>query len=288
MPQERSINNRQQVSGDDIIAEILRNADDGQFRMRKTVVLPSVFHVYLHPADHDLIRPVQAALRAEARLALQEQTATWNRKAQPTRIGKLLGIQEPGAAVTWRILDPDYTIEFFPDVENSLERGDVEVRSDLASAPPPDFDGAMTRQITRKNGTVSFAESTPAPAATQPVSRPTAAPTAGTVIYGWLRYANEGIDEEFPITKNEIAIGRGGKTVWVDVRLNAPADVSREHCRIRRDASGRFFINDLSQFGTTVDGRKLPSAQAGGTEVELPPRATISLAGVVAIQWEKA
>ncbi len=286
MPGEHPTTEPRNITGDDIIAEVLRNAEAGQFRMRKTIVLPGIYHVYLHQADFDLIRPVLPALRNEIRQALKEQIEAWNRKSQGSKLGKLLGFDNPSAAAQYRILDPDYTIEFYPDVEGTLERGDLEVRSELASTPAPDFDGAMTRQVTRKNGAVSYAEPV-APAAADPdatvaISRP--APTEGARIYGYLRYSNEGNDEVFPITKNEIAVGRGGKTVWVDVRLTAPADVSREHCRIRRDDAGRFFITDLSQFGTTVDGRKLqPNA-----ETELPAKATINLAGVVAIEWEKA
>lgn len=275
------------ITGDDIIAEVLRNAEAGQFRMRKTVVLPSVYHIYLQQSDFDLIRPVMNALRGEVRAALAEQTDAWNKKAQGSKIGKLLGLESAESGVQFRILDPDYSIEFFPDVEGALEQGDMEIRSELASAPAPEFDGAMTRQVTRRNGQVSYSEpaaNTVDPDATLPVVRPPAAGNSESV-FGRLRYTDDGKEQEFAVTKNEVAIGRGGKTVWVDVRLNAPADVSREHCRIRRDgASGRFYITDLSQFGTAVDGRKLPS----GTELELPAKARIDLAGVVGIEWEKA
>ena len=77
------------------------------------------------------------------------------------------------------------------------------------------------------------------------------------------------------------------------MEVSAPPDVSREHCRLRREpASGRFYLKDLSQFGTSVDGVRVPPGMDGErdkhVEVELPARATISLAGVFAIDFEAA
>ena len=64
----------------------------------------------------------------------------------------------------------------------------------------------------------------------------------------------------FEVTKNQMVIGRGGRSYWVDLKLETLPDVSREHCRIRRDAeTGRFTIEDVSQFGTAVTAS--PSAR---------------------------
>lgn len=269
-----------QISGDDIIAEVLRNADASQFSMRRTVLLPSIFHIYLHPGDLDLIRPVIPALQAEARSALMERVAELNRRSQPPKIVKFLGFDKEDAS-RFRILDPDYTIEFYPDAEDTLARGDIEVRSELASAPRPEFDGAMTRHVTRRQTPEAPSADFEATVAVPRVA------AEGEKVYGWLRYSFEGAEQSFPITKDEIAIGRGGKTVWVDLRLTAPADVSREHCRIRRDSSGKLYLKDLSQFGTFLDGRQLPSG-TGSAEVPLPSRATISLANVVTLTFESS
>ena len=71
-------------------------------------------------------------------------------------------------------------------------------------------------------------------------------------------------------------------------------DVSREHFRLRRDpASGQFFLKDLSQLGTTIDGAKAPSSMTieGGEkrdlnlEAPVPVRARIGLAGVVFLEF---
>ena len=96
------------------------------------------------------------------------------------------------------------------------------------------------------------------------------------------------------MTKNEIVVGRGGRDYWTDIRLETLPDVSREHFRLRRDpASGQFFLKDLSQLGTTIDGVKAPSSLVveGGEkrdrnlEAPVPPRARIGLAGVVFLDF---
>jgi predicted component of type VI protein secretion system len=98
------------------------------------------------------------------------------------------------------------------------------------------------------------------------------------------------------MTAEEIVVGRGGKAVWVDLKLDGPADISREHCRIRHDPkTGRFFIKDLSQFGTTVNDAAIPNSVErveGGDkvdrnrEVPLPSPAKITLADVCTLEFE--
>ena len=78
--------------------------------------------------------------------------------------------------------------------------------------------------------------------------------------------------------------------------LEGPADVSREHCRIRRDSkTGTFFIKDLSQFGTTVNGAAIPNSVErieGGDKVDrnreapLPSPAKITLSDVLTLEFE--
>jgi predicted component of type VI protein secretion system len=96
------------------------------------------------------------------------------------------------------------------------------------------------------------------------------------------------------MTKNQIKIGRGGEHVWIDLKLDATRDVSREHLQLRRDAgTGRFYIKDLSKLGTTVNGRTLPPSivvENGGEidkniEAPLPDKARIGLAGVLFLEF---
>jgi pSer/pThr/pTyr-binding forkhead associated (FHA) protein len=112
------------------------------------------------------------------------------------------------------------------------------------------------------------------------------APTAGTrrvddaARSARLSYRDEQGEHRFTMRAEVITIGRGGPAHWVDVRVVAGPQVSRQHCRIRRDADGRFFITDLSSWGTSVDGVRVTS-----DERELPATARIDLADAVTIDF---
>ena len=93
-----------------------------------------------------------------------------------------------------------------------------------------------------------------------------------------------------PWSSRQVVIGRGGVGYWVDVKLDTSADVSREHVRLRCDeASGQFFLKDMSTLGTTIDGVRVPPSieivdgvrRDRQVEVPLPARARIGLADTV-------
>ena len=100
----------------------------------------------------------------------------------------------------------------------------------------------------------------------------------------------------FVMDKPDIKIGRGGQFRLVDLQLDAPIRISRVHARIRRDDQGRFFIKDLSEWGITVDGRRIArgvtkegdEVREIDVEAELPPRARIGLADVVFLELTAA
>ena len=75
-----------------------------------------------------------------------------------------------------------------------------------------------------------------------------------------LTYEDEQGRHVFSMRKDALSIGRGGSSAWVDVQVVTTAKVSREHFRLRRDDSGRFFIQDVSLWGTSVDGEPMPPA----------------------------
>jgi pSer/pThr/pTyr-binding forkhead associated (FHA) protein len=100
----------------------------------------------------------------------------------------------------------------------------------------------------------------------------------------------------FVMDKPDIKIGRGGQFRLVDLQLDAPIRISRVHARIRRDDRGRFFIKDLSEWGTTVDGHRIArgvtkegdEVREIDVEAELPARARIGLADVVFLDFTAA
>jgi hypothetical protein len=279
-----------QITGDEVIREILRNLDSGLFKIRYTTLAPSIFHVYLHPSDYDLLRPVATPVIQEAKRALRDKLDELNRAEQGSALARRLGISG-GSEMEYKILASDWSIEFFADHEGKLAPGEIEINSQLAAAPPVEYgDGALTRNITKRDAEGQLTSRLSAGA--------TASPKETTEqIFAYLRFENGGQPQVYPMTKNQVVIGRGGKSFWVDVKLDAPPDVSREHCRLRRDpATGKFFLKDVSQFGTTVNGDRVPSSlekkdgedRDRNVEVPLSGRARIGLADVVTLEFEAA
>lgn len=272
-----------QITGDEIISELIRNADAGLFKVRYTILVPCIFNVYLHPRDHELIKPIVELIEEEAVRALQEHLAGLNKSRTAHPFAKRIGLASE-TRPEYKILEKQWKIQFHADQEERLRLGEIEIYSELGSARPKDFGaGAMTTLITRHNTRDSE---------TVAASRD----GAGRKVLARLRYRDSGKDNTFVMTSEEIVIGRGGKAVWVDLKLEGPADVSREHCRIRRDSKEQtFFIKDLSQFGTKVNGAPIPNSVErieGGDKVDrnrevmLPPRSSIILADVCTLEFE--
>lgn len=274
-----------QITGDDIITELLRNQQAGLFKLRYTVLSPCIFHVYLHPDDYEYLRPVIRHVREEADRALQEQLERWNQEGAPAQLLRWVGVKPPGK-LEYRITQDALRIELHADEEDKLRKGDIEIYSELGSEPREDPGaGERTRLVTMRG----------ADGRTSERQEPLVAPADA---YAILRYKDDSGAHEYAITKDTIVVGRGGKSFWVDVKLEAPSDISREHCRIRREPStGDFFLKDVSQFGTDIDGKPAPTSlelQPGGErkdnniEAPLPPRACIRLAGMIEIEFAKA
>lgn len=272
-----------QIMGDDIISELIRNADAGRFKVRYTILVPCIFNVYLHPQDLEVIRPIAELIQEEASRALQEHLASLNKPRAARPLAKRFGLAgEEGPE--YKTLEKQWSIHFHADQEERLRPGEIEIYSELGSSRPKDFGaGAMTTLITRHN-------------AQERTSGTVQSESAKAPVLARLRYHNSGKENTFAMIGEEIVIGRGGKAVWVDLKLEGPADISREHCRIRRDPKTRaFFIKDLSQFGTKVNGTSIPNSVERGEggdkvdrnrEVPLPSPAKITLADVCTLEFE--
>ncbi len=276
------------LTGDDVISELIRNVDVGLFKVGLTVLLPCRFNVYLHQQDFDLIHPIEQVVRREAKRALGEHLERLNQgRPQPAFLRKL-GMANSGSRPEYMILEKDWSIEFHRGEEDRFRPGEMEIYSDLGTEQRAELGvGAETTFVTRHS----------AEQPTAAVSRTVAGDAHSSAgVLATLRYRDERGEKLFAMTRGEIVIGRGGKAVWVDLKLEGPPDISREHCRIRRDPkTGDFFVKDLSQYGTAVNGRTVPSsidrtAQPDrvdrNIETALPPAAKITLADVLVIEFE--
>ena len=290
------------------------------------VLPPRAYHVYLHPDDYREIETIAPAIAADAQRGLSERVAALNRR--PRWHGLIMGKQAP-------IEPPSagWEISIHPDANSELERGQIGIVSRLSVAATPTFEGGTpTTRIARTvvTGTLrrttlrEEAASPPAPqAASSSVSTPLvavaarlredasagqAAPAAvanATSIaeprvepargVAHLAYVDEQGPHIFMMRKDVVSIGRGGSAHWVDVQVATGPRVSREHCRIRRADDGRFFLQDLSTWGTSVNGQRVKpyvrTSAAGqieetGEEHELPREARIQLADALLIEFQ--
>jgi len=60
-----------------------------------------------------------------------------------------------------------------------------------------------------------------------------------------------------PITKNEITIGRGSRSISVDLPIKGDPEVSRVHAVMSRDNEGRYWLVAKGRNPTLVNGREL-------------------------------
>jgi FHA domain len=78
-----------------------------------------------------------------------------------------------------------------------------------------------------------------------------------------------------PVLKNEITIGRGSKSVTVDLPIKGDPEVSRSHATLEFDNSGRYWFTPTGRNPTFVGGREIPREQ----RVEVKPDEKIDIAG---------
>lgn len=84
-----------------------------------------------------------------------------------------------------------------------------------------------------------------------------------------------------PITKPEITIGRGSRSITVDLPLKGDPEVSRVHATLTRENDGRYWVVPKGRNPTLVNGRELPREER--TEV-LPDQKIAICAFVLRIQ----
>ena len=291
------------------------------------VLPPRAYHVYLHPDDYREIETIAQVIAADAQRALTERVDTLNRR--PRWQGLLLGKQPPiePPSAGWEI-------SIHPDANSELERGQIGIVSRLSVARDADIRGrnaddayrahgrdrhAATHDDARRSRRAARAASGRRHPCRRRCSRVAAAPTAAwptPPALPWaptrrdrslanaceaargvaqLAYVDEQGPHVFVMRKDVVSIGRGGSAHWVDVQVTTGPRVSREHCRIRRADDGRFFLQDLSTWGTSVNGQRVkpyvhtsPAGQLEetGQEHELPRDARIQLADALLIEFQ--
>src|SRR3954464_5740315 len=268
----------------DLIEGVLENMRTNLEPLKYSTLAPSRYVVYLHPDEFSRIERIVPLLQEQTSRALGEELEKLNHHPPYLKYWqKIAGSAPPveNAAREWHI-------EFLPDADGELAPGDIMIHSELTLSSADDELGAGQR--TRRITTVHAGQKTTRRHETFGV----AADAAVYTVYARLRYEASSGPQTFEVTRDSITIGRGGIAYRADLKIESSVDVSREHARIRRDASGRFFLIDLSMLGTTINGQRVPrgfddeggSKRENGAEAPLVHGARIGLADAVFLQFE--
>jgi hypothetical protein len=273
----------------EVILEIVRNMREGLEPLHYSTLAPAIYHIYLHPDDMDRVRGIIPRIIDEARRALDAELERLNKASLAERL-KLARRSDP------KIVPPEggWQIRILENTDDDVAAGDIVIYSELALPAKTELGaGTMTKRIaTRRMAGAETVSSKYEPAA--PAAPAEAA--AGDGAFAVIEYEDNGGRKTFHMTKDQIVVGRGGRDYWTDLKVDTLPDVSREHCRLRRDpASGKFFLKDLSRLGTTINGTAAPSSidfsdaekRDRNIEVELPDEARIGLAGVLFLEFRK-
>lgn len=259
-----------------------------------STLAPTVYRVYLHPDDFDVIEAVVPRIVTQVQRALTAEVEKVNQR-----------LTRSGRQVLHRLLDREefapietpssgWDVHIQPDRNGELEPGHLGIVSTLSMPAPVEYGGTPTTRIV-KTVLAGGRRTTTATDLKHSVDEASAVAPAlqASVERARLTYEDDQGAHVFIMRKDALSVGRGGPSAWVDVQVLTTSKVSREHFRLRRDPSGRFFIQDVSLWGTSVDGDPLPPAvktTAGvvqpGPERELPPAARIGLADAVVIEFQ--
>jgi hypothetical protein len=250
---------------------------------------PSIFHVYLHPADFDRIEGIVPRLVAELQQALSDEVRRINqgRERSGGVLSRLIAREEAPP------IEPPaggWEVHVNADRNGTLLPGHLGIDSMLPLPAPLEFGGPATTRIVKSVLTETGRSSTTIEVA-PPL--PTSAGEPDLRERATLTYDDEQGHHVFSMRKDTLSVGRGGSSVWIDVQVITSSKVSREHFRLRWDRAGRFYVQDVSSWGTSVNGVPLPAAEKGadgvlrpGADQELVSPARIGLADALVMQFE--
>ena len=273
----------QPPDGEKIATEVEREMEQRLYRLRHIVLAPAEYHVYLHPDDFAHIKDVASLIELDVQQCLNAAVERMNGRSSVLNfvLPKRPPVEIPRGG---------WAIHIKPALNGDVGPGELAIHSRLSVPPAPKFgSGAGTVRIAQTvvSGTERRTLERDEPH-TAAVSSAAQAPVSTRPRGARLTYSDETGEHDFAIAKELVKIGRGGAAHWVDVALVSGSKVSREHCRIRRDASGRYFLQDLSSWGTFLNGQRLPKFDGSGTDAqerELGDGSSIRLADQVTLEF---
>lgn len=324
---------RGSVTGKRIIVEIVQEMRDGLHPLLYSRVAPGLYCVYLHPDDFSDLDGLVPRIRVEAQRALNEELERLNTvSSSPTALRWFVATEAAppveAPAGGWAIqIEPDLdgevargtfvilskltlpplpqfeggtpTTKVFKTIVSGATRTKTEqifAEKPSAPVPPPPplplspLPSAMPSPLPSLSPSLPLVpEAAPRTAAFGPPTEPGPGRGLAEIAVEDARGARV-----FVMDKHDIKIGRGGQFRIVDLQIEGSIRISRVHARIRRDEQGRFFIKDLSEWGTTVNGRRIArgvvregdDVREIDVEAELPSEARIGIAEAVFLDFK--
>ena len=98
-----------------------------------------------------------------------------------------------------------------------------------------------------------------------------------TVLYQIEVWQNGMREAVIPVIKNEITIGRGSRTITVDLPIKGDPEVSRVHATLTRDVGGRYWLVAKGRNPTLINGQEIPR----GENIEIAPDQKIGICNFV-------
>ena len=148
-------------------------------------------------------------------------------------------------------------------VDGTLEKGQFRVQpvwdetESGHTMVTPRVDSSRSSSFNPNDTIRETAESAESGENEQTVVRPKASPLYSIEVW------RDGVREAVvPVMKSEISIGRGSRSVSVDLPIKGDPEVSRVHALLSRDNEGRFWLVPKGRNPTLVGGRELSREEA--------------------------
>jgi len=156
-------------------------------------------------------------------------------------------------------------------VDGTLNKGEFRVQPVWESSES----GGQT-MVTARPGELSNAAqaATPSDNTEQPESEVTKVSARPQELYSVEVWRGGVRQSVVPVAKPEITIGRGSKSVTVDLPIKGDPEVSRSHATLERDNTGRYWFTPKGRNPTFVNGREITREE----RVEVRPDEKIEIA----------
>src|SRR5579863_2588460 len=104
------------LQGDDLIGEVLRNMEEGLFRIRRKTLVPAIYRIYLNSEDYEPFRDIVPFIAGEIRTALDEKLAAWNatRRKLASSLLSRIGVPETSPESQYVRLNDAWVVEIYP------------------------------------------------------------------------------------------------------------------------------------------------------------------------------